>query len=85
MGNSVSRDTFTYYYYGNKNSDELVMGNYLPHGMMVAIGKNKSVNNMAQKAFANCPNLVEIIENTDFKFKTTTEQLIEIFDTTECN
>ncbi len=84
-GNSVSRDTFTYYYYGNNNSDELVMGNFLPNGMSIAIGKNKSVYNMASIVFLNCPSILSKINETEFKHKTTTDQLIEIFDTTECN
>ena len=69
------------YFYGNKNDDEVVFGNNISKGLVVgSVGHNSMVQNMANKAFTNCPKLIKGIEDTKFEYKKIPDQLIEIFD-----
>ncbi|WP_289665259.1 hypothetical protein [Flavobacterium panacagri] len=72
----------TSYFFGKKNSEELVFG--FVGGYSVAIGTDSLIRKMSREAFADCPKIIEAIEKTDFKLKSALEELQSIFEKYPC-
>ncbi|MNX49207.1 hypothetical protein D3C86_798040 [compost metagenome] len=74
----------TAYYFGKKNSEELVFGNATTASNGFAIGTDSLIRKMAKEAFAGCPKLIEAIEKQDFKNGDVLNQLKAIFEKYKC-
>jgi len=74
----------TSYFFGKKNSEELVFGYAKSAGSDLAIGTDSLIRKMSREAFGDCPKIIDAIEKTDFKVKSVMEQLQSIFDKNKC-
>ncbi|MNK49370.1 hypothetical protein D3C87_682180 [compost metagenome] len=74
----------TSYFFGKKNSEELVFGYAKSAGSDLAIGTDSLIRKMSKEAFVDCPKIIEAIEKTDFKVKSVIEQLESIFEKNKC-
>lgn len=74
----------TSYFFGKKNSDELVFGYSKSSGSNLAIGTDSLLRKMSREAFADCPKIIEAVEKTDFKVAMVINQLQSIFEKNKC-
>ena len=74
----------TAYFFGKKNSEELVFGNATTASNGFAIGTDSLIRKMAKEAFAGCPKLIEAIEKENFKNGDVLNQLKAIFEKYKC-
>ena len=74
----------TAYYFGKKNSEELVFGNATTASNGFAIGTDSLIRKMAKEAFAGCPKLIEAIEKENFKNGDVLNQLKALFEKYKC-
>lgn len=74
----------TAYYFGKKNSEELVFGNATTASNGFAIGTDSLIRKMAKEAFAGCPKLIDAIEKENFKNGDVLNQLKAIFEKYKC-
>ncbi len=74
----------TSYFFGKKNSEELVFGYAQSAGSNLAVGTDSLIRKMSKEAFVDCPKIIEAIEKTDFKVKSVIEQLQSIFEKNKC-
>lgn len=74
----------TAYYFGKKNSEELVFGNATTASNGFAIGTDSLIRKMAKEAFAGCPKLIDVIEKENFKNGDVLNQLKAIFEKYKC-
>nr|WP_315240006.1 hypothetical protein [uncultured Flavobacterium sp.] len=74
----------TAYFFGKKNSEELVFGYATTASNGFAIGTDSLIRKMSKEAFADCPKLIDAIAKEDFKKGTVMDQLKTIFDKIKC-
>ncbi len=74
----------TSYFFGKKNSEELVFGYAKSAGSNLAIGTDSLIRKMAKEAFADCPKIIDAVEKTDFKVKSVIDELQSIFEKNKC-
>jgi len=74
----------TSYFFGKKNSEELVFGYAKSAGSNLAVGTDSLIRKMSKEAFTECPKIIEAIEKIDFKAKSVIDQLEAIFDKNKC-
>ena len=80
---SVVTISNTAYYFGKKNSEDLVFG-FATSANNLAVGTNSLVKKMSKEAFADCPKLIAAIEKEDFKADTVLDQLKALFEKNKC-
>jgi hypothetical protein len=72
------------YYFGTKESEELVFG-YITTGSMVkTYSTDATMKKMGEEAFADCPAIKQAIEKESFELKKVLSQITAIFDATTC-
>lgn len=74
----------TAYFFGKKNSDELVFGYATTASNGFAIGTDSLIRKMSREAFADCPTLIDAISKEDFKSGSVIDQLKTIFEKIKC-
>jgi hypothetical protein len=74
----------TAYYFGKKNSEELVFGYATTGSNGFAIGTDSLIRKMSREAFSDCPKLIDAISKEDFKSRTVMDQLKTIFEKIKC-
>jgi hypothetical protein len=85
-GGTSSVVTFanTAYFFGQKNSEELVFGFASTSSNGFAIGTDSLIRKMSKEAFTDCPKLIDAIAKEDFKSKSVMDQLKNIFEKIKC-
>ena len=68
------------YFFGKKNSEELVFGYATTASNGFAIGTDSLIRKMSREAFADCPKLIDAISKEDFKSGSVMDQLKTIFE-----
>nr|WP_294931151.1 hypothetical protein [uncultured Flavobacterium sp.] len=74
----------TAYFFGKKNSEELVFGYATTGSNSFAIGTDSLIRKMSREAFADCPKLIDAIAKEDFKKGSILDQLKTIFEKIKC-
>jgi len=74
----------TAYYFGKKNSEELVFGYATSSGNVAAIGTDSLIRKMSREAFADCQKLIDAVAKEDFRSGTVMDQLKTIFENVRC-
>lgn len=74
----------TAYFFGKKNSEELVFGYATTASNGFAIGTDSLIRKMSREAFADCPKLIDAISKEDFKSGSVMDQLKTIFEKIKC-
>lgn len=74
----------TAYFFGKKNSEELVFGYATTASNGLAIGTDSLIRKMSREAFADCPKMIEAISKEDFKSGSVMDQLKTIFEKIKC-
>ncbi|KQW99278.1 hypothetical protein [Flavobacterium sp. Root420] len=74
----------TAYFFGKKNSEELVFGYATTASNGLAIGTDSLIRKMSKEAFADCPKLIKAVEKEDFKSESVMGQLKTIFEKVKC-
>lgn len=74
----------TAYFFGKKNSEELVFGYATTASNGFAIGTDSLIRKMSREAFSDCPKLIDAISKEDFKSGSVMDQLKTIFEKINC-
>jgi hypothetical protein len=81
---TVVTNANTAYFFGKKNSEELVFGYATTASNGFAIGTDSLIRKMSKEAFANCPKLIDAIAKEDFKSGSVMDQLKALFEKIKC-
>lgn len=74
----------TAYFFGKKDSEELVFGYSESSGSNLAVGTDSLIRKMAAEAFGDCPQIMDAIPKTDFSQTQAIDQLKAIFEHNTC-
>lgn len=74
----------TSYFFGKKDSEDLVFGYSKSGGLSVSVGTLSLIRKMSREAFASCPKIIEAIEKEEFKDKDVLSTLQSIFEKYKC-